>query len=356
MLTLEDLGYHLKLENFRKEQDLLSFGVGRVISEHRERYVVRTESDEFEAEVVGNLRFSAQSRSDFPVVGDWVAISEYGDNRVLIHAVYPRKTWIERQAVGKFGEKQLIAANIDYAFLVQAVDRDFNINRLERYLTLCHASGIRPIVLLTKIDLISEAELERIMDSAKLRISGVPILAISNESRMGYDELHRHMRKGYTYCVLGSSGAGKSTLANNLAGKAAMKTDAISRSTGKGKHVTSHRELVVLESGGLLIDNPGMREVGITDAKGGLETTFATIYALSSRCRFKDCTHVHEDGCAVIEAVEKGELDTSTYENYLKMEKEREHFESNVADRRKKDKEFGKLIKNYYKDQRKNES
>jgi len=356
MLTLEDLGYNLNLENFRKERDLLSFGVGRVISEHRERYVVKTESDEFEAEVVGNLRFSAQNRSDFPVVGDWVATSEYGDNKVLIHAIFPRKTLIERQAVGKFGEKQIIAANIDDAFLVQAVDRDFNINRMERYLTICHASGIHAIILLTKIDLISESGLDKIIDSTKERISGVPIVAISNENRIGYDHLHQYIRKGYTYCVLGSSGAGKSTLANNLAGKATMKTDAISRSTGKGKHVTSHRELVVLESGGLLIDNPGMREVGITDTIGGLETTFATIYALSSHCKFKNCTHVHEDGCAVIEAVEKGELDTSNYENYLKMEKEREHFESNVADRRKKEKEFGKLIKNYYKDKRRNES
>ena len=159
-MTLEDLGYTTEFEENRINQNLADFQVGRVTSEHRERYLVRTESGEFEAEIVGNLRYSAISRDDFPAVGDWVAISEYEDDKAIIHAIFPRKSVLERQAIGKFGEKQIIAANVDYAIIVQAADRDFNINRIERYLTICNASGIKPIVVLSKIDLINGSQLE----------------------------------------------------------------------------------------------------------------------------------------------------------------------------------------------------
>jgi len=283
-MTLEDLGYNTGLENYRKEQKLCSFGVGRIISEHKERYVVKTDKDEFDAETIGNLRFSVKNRSDFPAVGDWVSISEYDKNKALIHAILPRKTIIERQAVGKFGEKQIIAANIDYAFIVQAVDRDFNINRIERYLTICNASNVKSIIILSKIDLISESYLKDILNNIYERIKHVLIVTISNETHVGYDELNSIIEKGKTYCLLGSSGVGKSTLLNNISGKALMKTDSISLSTKKGKHVTSHRELIVLENGGILIDNPGMREVGIADANIGLEITFDAIVKLSHNC------------------------------------------------------------------------
>ncbi len=351
-MTLEDLGYSADLEESRVEQKLDSFGVGRVISEHKERYRVRNEKSEFEAEVIGNLRFTARGRSDFPAVGDWVAISEYEENKVLIHAIFPRKTVIEREAVGKQGEKQIIATNIACAFIVQAVDRDFNINRIERYLTICHASGVKPVVILNKTDLISEEQLEEIMSLVKERVREVPIIPISNETQAGYEQLLDHIEKGATYCLLGSSGVGKSTLMNNLSGWDLMQTGSISESTNKGRHVTSHRELIVLELGGIMIDNPGMREVGIADASAGLDTTFEMIVSLSDQCRFQDCTHVHESGCAIREAVENGEIDKESYENYLKMEREKQHFESTVAERRKKDKDFGKMVKSVMKNKR----
>lgn len=344
-MKLEDLGYSADLEESRVEQNLDSFAVGRVISEHRERYKVRNEQREFEAELIGSLRFTARGRSDFPAVGDWVAISEYEENKVLIHAIFPRRTVIEREAVGKQGEKQIIATNIDYAFIVQAVDRDFNINRIERYLTICYASAVKPVIILNKTDLIPESQLEDILSSVKERVSEVPVFAISNESRAGYEQVLGHIQKGTTYCLLGSSGVGKSTLMNNLSGRELMQTGSISESTNKGRHVTSHRELIVLDSGGIIIDNPGMREVGIADASAGLDTTFEMIVSLSDQCRFHDCTHVHESGCAIREAVENGEIDQSSYENYLKMEREKQHFESTVAERRKKDKDFGKMVK-----------
>ncbi len=353
-MILADLGYNEVLKNHRIEQGLDSFSVGRVITEHKEKYIVKTDINEFEAEVIGNLRFTAKNRSDFPAVGDWVAISEYDKNKALIHAIFPRKTIIERQAVGKFGEKQIIATNIDFALIVQAVDRDFNINRIERYLTICNASNVKPIIILSKIDLIGSLQLKDIQNNITDRIKLVPIVAISNETEIGYDRLNELFMKGNTYCLLGSSGVGKSTLLNNISGKAIMKTDSISASTKNGRHITSHRELIILENGGILIDNPGMREVGIADTTSGLETTFNTIVNLSQNCKFKDCTHIHENGCAILDAVEKGEIDKDSYQNYLKMEREKSHFESTVTEKRKKDKEFGKMIKNYKKDKKRN--
>ena len=351
-MTLEDLGYNTDLENYRIEHNLTLLGVGRIIAEHRERYTVRTGENEFEAEVLGNMRFTAKDRSDFPAVGDWVAISEYDENRVLIHAIYPRKSIIEREAVGKFGEKQIIATNIDYAFIIQAVDRDFNLNRLERYLTICYASGVLPIIILNKIDLIRDPQLKAILHTTEERVSQVPVIAISNKTRAGYDGLFKYILKGYTYCLLGSSGAGKSTLINTISGQSLMKTDSISQSTNKGRHVTSHRELVILENGGIFIDNPGMREVGIADATSGLDMTFERIMKLSRNCTFNDCTHIRENGCAVLDAVENGEVDQASYDNYLKMEREKRHFESTVAERRKRDKDFGKMVKNFKKNKR----
>jgi len=353
-MKLEDLGYNDKLEKLRNENNLKDFEIGRVISEHKERYIVKTEKGELEAEITGNLRFSSKSREDFPAVGDWVALTTYDSDSAIIQIILPRFSIIKRQAVGHFGEIQIIATNIDFAFIIQAVDRDFNINRIERYLTICYSSNVVPLILLNKIDLIDEQRLNVLLESIKLRIKDVPIIAISNETQNGYETIRNTIEKGKTYCMLGSSGVGKSTLLNNLSGKNIMKTDLISQSTSKGRHITSHRELIVLESGGILVDNPGMREVGIADTAYGLETTFDKIISLSHKCRFKDCTHTTETGCSVLEAIEKGAIDKSTFGNYLRMEREKAHFESTVEERRKKDKEFGKMIKNYKKDMSKN--
>ena len=353
-MKLEELGYTDKLEKLRIENNLKDFEIGRVISEHKERYIVKTEKGELEAEITGNLRFSSNSREDFPAVGDWVALTIHDSDFSIIHNILPRYAVISRQAVGKFGEIQIIATNIDHALLVQAADRDFNINRLERYLTICNSSKVSPIIVLTKIDLTDAHRTSEIVEHIKTRIKNVPVIAISNESHDGYDKITAIIEKGKTYCMLGSSGVGKSTLLNNLSGKSLMRTDSISQSTSKGRHVTSHRELIILENGGILIDNPGMREVGIADSTSGLEITFDLIIRYAQNCKFKDCTHTNETGCSIIEAVEKGEIDRASYENYMKMEREKAYFESSVAERRKKEKNFGKMLKNYKKDMTKN--
>lgn len=350
----EELGYNDNLEEYRIEQKLDNFEVGRIIAEHKERYIVKTDKAEYEAEITGNMRYSAQSREDFPAVGDWVALTTYDSDFAIIHKIFPRYSIIKRQAVGQFGEIQIIATNIDYALIVQAVDRDFNINRLERYLTICNSSKISPIIILSKIDLVDEHHTLEILDNLKSRIKNIPLIAISNESKDGYDRIKSIIEKGKTYCMLGSSGVGKSTLLNNLSGRSIMRTDSISQSTNKGRHITSHRELIILEDGGILIDNPGMREVGIVDPTSGLEITFDLIISHSQNCKFKDCTHTNEIGCAVIEAIEKGQIDRASFENYQKMEREKAYFESSVVERRKKDKDFGKMMKNYKKDLKEN--
>ena len=353
-ITLADLGYTASLEAYRKDQKLDAYSVGRVISEHKDRYVVKTDTGEFDAELIGNLRFTAESRNDFPAVGDWVAISEYDEHKALIHSIYPRHSMLERQAVGKSGQKQIIATNIDYGLIVQAVNRDFNINRLERYLIICNAANVEPVIIISKIDLIDESALKKLLDQIDERIKDVPVIAISNLSQIGLDKLADIIKNGKTYCLLGSSGVGKSSLLNNLTGEELMNTGAISQSIDRGKHITSHRELIVLEHGGILIDNPGMREVGIADTTSGLELTFDAIVKLSQNCKFKDCTHINEKGCAILEALEAEEIDKDSYKNYQKLQKEKSHYESSIVEKRKKDKDFGKMIKNIKKDRKRN--
>ncbi|MFY0654643.1 MAG: ribosome small subunit-dependent GTPase A [Cyclobacteriaceae bacterium] len=344
-MTLEELGYNRELENYRKEQNLDSFEIGRVILEHRDRYTVKNESNEFDCELIGNLRFTVTDKSELPSVGDWVAISEYDEGKALIHAVFPRNSILERKAVGKSGQTQLIATNIDVGLIIQSVNRDFNINRIERYLTLCNASKIDPIIILSKIDLIKELELKELLIQVHDRIKNVPVIAISNQSKIGINEIKSKLIRGKTYCLLGSSGVGKSTLINTIIGENLMETGEISEGIDRGKHVTTHRELIVFENG-VLIDNPGMREVGITDVSDGFEMTFDEILNLAQDCKYNDCTHKNEDGCAVLTTLENNDLNPESYENFLKMEKERMHFESNAQERKKKGKDLGKLIKN----------
>ncbi len=354
-MELEDIGYSDRL-GWTKEQIPDGFEPGRVVSEHRERNIVKTTTGEYDAEITGNMRFAAQGRKDFPAVGDWVVLAVHDGDFAIIHKILPRFSVIKRQAVGQFGEIQVIASNIDCAFLVQAVDRDFNINRLERYLAVCYSSKVKPVIVLTKTDLADETRLKELIGQIRLRIENVPVISISNETQSGYDVLKAVIERGKTYCLLGSSGVGKSTLLNNLSCKTLMKTGAISESTLKGRHVTSHRELIILGNGGILIDNPGMREVGIIGLTGGPEPVFDKISVLSTKCRFKDCTHTSETGCAVLEAIETGELDNNSYQNYLKIEREKVHFETTVAERRKKEKVFGKVIKDYFKKDVKNKN
>ena len=207
-MELEDIGYKPLHEEFRLKQNIDLAQIGRVIAEHKERYIVKTMQSEFDAEITGNMRFTANSREDFPAVGDWVVLTAYDLDFAIINKILPRFSTIKRKAVGQFGEIQIIATNIDYAFIIQAVDRDFNINRLERYLTLCNSSNVNPIIILSKIDLISKERQNEIFENIQSRITNIPILSISNESQEGIESIKATIEKGKTYCMLGSSGVG----------------------------------------------------------------------------------------------------------------------------------------------------
>ncbi len=354
-MNLTDLGLTKEIDELIKTPDLSEFSVGRVTQEHRERYLVSDGENEYDAEVTGNLRFSAGSRSDFPAVGDWVAMKTYDSDKAIIYKILARKSVLARQAVGKPGEIQIIAANIDSALIVQAINNNFNINRLERYLAICYEAGVEPVLILSKIDLLTEAEISDVIKNLEKREKKVRYILLSNLTLKGLDQILVFMKPGKTYGVIGSSGVGKSTLINNLLKKNVLKTGNISSSTNKGRHITEHRELIVLENGSIIIDNPGMKELGMTDNIDGIRTTFEDIYALAARCKFPDCKHINEAGCAVIEALEDGSIDKDSYDNYQKIIREQERFNTTVAEKRKKDKVFGKMLKNYFRDMKKNE-
>ena len=349
-MTLAELGYTGNPSEYRSE----GFSIGRVTQEHRERYVVYDGQSDFDCEITGNLRFTADSRADFPAVGDWVKINVYDSTMGIIHQVLPRKSVLERQAVGKYGEKQIISANIDVALIIQSIDINFNLNRLERYLTICYSSSIEPVLVISKIDLATEGKIESALKDLDIREKKVKTILMSNISLKGLDEILNLLQKSKTYCVIGSSGVGKSTLINNLLKKNILRTGSISDSTNKGRHITSHRELFVLDNGAIIIDTPGMKELGIIENEVGIRTTFEEIYNLSLKCKFPDCTHTVESGCAILEAIDKGAIDNGTVANFRKIQREQMRFQTSVAEKRKKEREFGKMAKEIMKEKKKN--
>ncbi len=344
-MNLSDIGITSEIAKYLVDKNLGDYTLGRVIRENRERYVVSTGENDYEAEITGNMMFTANSRADYPSVGDWVIMKTYNYDLAIIHEILPRRTVLERQSINKPGEKQIIAANVDIAFIVQSIDNNLNINRLERYLTICHSAGIEPVFVISKIDLSSEKEIKEVISILKTREKDTRYILLSNITKEGLDQIMSFIEKGKTYCVVGSSGVGKSTLINNILKKDILKTREISKSTNKGKHTTDHRELFILENGGIIIDTPGMRELGITDDSDGINTTFNDIFNLSLKCKFPDCKHLMEEGCAVVEALEKGLIDRDSLENYRKMNREQEHFQLTLAEKRKKERQFGKMVK-----------
>ena len=265
----------------------------------------------------------------------------------------PRKSILKRKDPGKAVEFQLIAANIDYAFIMQAVDSNFNLNRLERYFVMTNESKIQPIVILSKTDLLSEEELAEISDKIKRFDDKYLFLPISNVTDNGIETLKEELVSNKTYCLLGSSGVGKTTLLNKLLEEHRFEVKEVREKDNKGKHTTVRRQLTCLESGSIFIDTPGMRELGNFAVENGLDETFDEIASFSNHCRFKDCTHTHEEGCAVKEAVENNDIDEDRYNNFLKLQKESEYYQMSYLEKRNKDKTFGKMLKNYKKSIRK---
>ncbi|HIN19954.1 MAG TPA: ribosome small subunit-dependent GTPase A [Candidatus Marinimicrobia bacterium] len=340
---LQNLGYDSQLDTFIQSHDLADFEIGRVIRESRQKYIIKTQLGNFNGQISGKLMHEAKSRADYPAVGDWVAIKQMEEREAIIHEILPRKTIIERQAIGRFGKKQTIAANVDTAFVLQDIAHDFNLNRLDRLIAIGFASKIKPVVILTKIDIEEKSELADKAAQIKKRFTNIPILFLSNKSMEGFSAIQQLIEYGKTYCFIGASGAGKSTLINNLVGEKVMLTKSLREKSNKGRHTTSHRELFILKDSGILIDTPGMRELGIAESYKTLEATFEIIFTLSESCKYSDCTHLIEPGCAVRLALENNEIDQSYYDNFHKMKEEQNQFELNKKGI--KDKKMIKKIK-----------
>lgn len=290
----------------------------RVIAEHRDRYVVHAARGERAAVLAGRLRHQSRSREDLPATGDWVAVGE-GEGTASIHAVLPRRGLFRRKAAGDATEAQVLAANVDVALIAAALPDDVNARRIERYLALAWESGALPVVLLTKADLVDDVD--SAFRGVRTIAPGVDVAAVSALTGVGVDALARWLQPGRTAVLLGSSGVGKSTLTNLLLGEDALRTGAV-REDGKGRHTTTHRQLVRLRNGALLIDTPGMRELQLWSADAGLESAFADVEALAARCRFGDCAHQSEPGCAVRAVAESGLLDPARLESWRRLRRE----------------------------------
>ena len=343
-MMLEELGFDSFFEEQCKRLGVDLDSIARVTAEYKESYRVRNSGGEFLAKVTGKHMFQAAAREDYPAAGDWVEIRKVDEGQALIHQILPRKTILKRKSAYS-NDEQVIAANIDESFIVQAVERDFNLNRLERYFSIVIAGKIKPVILLNKIDLINQAELASLVARIEERFNHPSILNTSITPEHGIEELRNYLMKGKTYCFLGSSGVGKSSLINLLYGSEILKTKTISDFTQKGRHMTTTRELIMLENGSIVIDNPGMREVGMLEASGGIEELFSDIEAIAMKCKYPDCTHGSEPGCAIQGAIRAGELDQKRWESYLKLTAEDEFQEMTKAERRERERNKGKYYK-----------
>jgi ribosome biogenesis GTPase len=347
MMKLSDIGLDQWLQEHVSDLHQEDRGVARISAVDRGSYLIRIRNElgEIPAELAGKFYFQVESSVDLPCVGDWVTVQYHNDDAAaIIHGVFPRKTFLRRKSAGEKVDFQMIAANIDSAFIVQSCHFDFNVRRMDRYLVMAADGGVEPIVVLTKTDLITHDELEQKLTAIRSSAITARVLALSNITGIGFDEFQQGLVSGRTYCLLGSSGVGKTTLINRLIGQDAFETKAVS-GTGEGIHTTARRQLIVLNQGSMLIDTPGMRELGLLGVSDGVNQGFEDIVGLSTNCRYANCSHTQEPDCAVLAAISNGELSKDRYSSYMKLKKESGYHEMSYVDKRKKDRVFGRFIK-----------
>jgi ribosome biogenesis GTPase / thiamine phosphate phosphatase len=332
MYALQDLGWTDSHTTEFEPHAAAGLLPARVAAQHRGAYVLFSELGDLRAEAAGRLSHQADSAGDLPAVGDWVAVSPRPEEAAAtIQHVLTRRTKFSRKVALHTTEEQVLAANVDAVFLVMSLNEDFNLRRLERYVTTAWESGARPVILLTKVDLCPEWEL-RVLEVETVAF-GVPVHAISPVTGAGLDAVRAEIAPGRTVALLGSSGVGKSTLVNTLAGQELLATREIREDDGEGRHTTTHRQLVLLPGGGLVLDTPGLRELQLWEASSGISETFSDVEALAARCRFSDCAHRTEPGCAVQAAITDGSLPFARWDSYKKLQRELAHLERRLDKR-----------------------
>ncbi len=353
MSDLERIGYSDWLQSQADNKKIAAHDIARIVSVHKDSYTVTKGGADIFAELSGNLLYSSDSAGDFPTTGDWVYADFYDDDtHAIIYGVFPRKTLLKRKTAGKLVDFQLIAANIDTAFIIQSLNDNFNLRRLERYLVMVNESGIEPVILLSKCDLLPKSEIEEIKEKILEIAPYTTAIVFSNLNQENIGSITSILKSGFSYCLLGSSGVGKTTLLNSIIGKNEFETQPVSKIQSKGRHTTTNRQLVRLENGAMIIDTPGMRELGSLSVEDGLDETFSEIVALSQHCKFRDCSHTNEKGCAILAAIKAGDLSEQRYQNYLKMKRESEFNQMSYLEKRNKDKKFGKMVKSVMKEKK----
>ena len=342
-MELSELGLDSWFEDHVREQCGPRQSLARVVAIDRGRILVHDGHNELSAELLGKFFYEAESAGKFPCVGDWVCLNHHAPDHdhsnqfASIDSILPRKTLLKRKTVGYDEEFQMLACNIDIAFIVMSCHYDFHVAKLERFLVMIHEAHIEPVLLFTKTDLITPEALQALKDDIHTAGIRIRILAISNQTGDGLDELRQQIVAKKTYCLLGSSGVGKSTLMNQLMGEDAFETQEVSAS-GQGRHTTVRRHLIMLKQGGMVVDMPGMRELAIAEVKDGIESSFEDIVELAQHCRFSNCSHENEPDCAIQAALASNTLNRDHYKNYLKIQKESRHHKKQsayVAKRRK---------------------
>jgi ribosome biogenesis GTPase / thiamine phosphate phosphatase len=343
-MRLVDLGWDDdRAAQFAPWRDNPAVQPGRVAIEFNHNYRVYIDGEEIEAVAAGRLKHHAASRAELPAVGDWVAVRKRpDDDRGSIQAILPRRSKFSRRAAGNVTDEQVVAANVDVVFVVMSLDHDFSLRRLERYLLLARESGSSPAVLLTKPDLSPDVA-AAVADVATVA-GDLPVHVVSPKLNEGIDQVRGYLTPGRTGALLGSSGVGKSTIINRLLGQDLLKTREVRHDDSKGRHTTTHRALVKLPGGGLIVDTPGMRELQLWDAAEGMREAFDDIEALASQCHFSNCRHRGEPRCAVKAAVEDGRVPAGRYESYLKLQDELAHLTTQQDERaRLEEKRQGKI-------------
>jgi ribosome biogenesis GTPase len=354
MSSLENIGFDEWFKGQMTQFDKNLFSPARVIQVNKDNYLIHNDKSEIKAEVTGKLLFNTDSAINLPTVGDWVMVQYFDDETfAIIHDIFPRKSTLKRKVAGKNIEFQVLAANIDTAFIVQSLDSNFNLRRLERYLVMINEAKIQPVILLSKYDLTNQSELDNKIDEIKKINKSINIIAFSNVSGFGIEAISNLLFQEKTYCLLGSSGVGKTSLLNKLIGEEKYEVKAIREKDDRGRHTTTSRQLIFLNNGSMIIDTPGLRELGIFNMDEGMSETFDEISVLAKHCRFKDCTHTHEKSCAIKQAVKNKEIDENRYKNYLKIQKESAFYEMSYLEKRQRDKEFGKMVKQVMKNKKK---